>query len=142
MARVEIDLPERFPFRTEIPVRIGDINYGGHVGNDTVLSIAHEARVRFLRTHGFTELNVAGVGIMMVDAAVVYRAEGQYGMVLEVEVAVTDVRSRGCDFVYRLRDAATGSEIARAKTGVVFFDYAARRVAHVPEEFRRVAVAH
>jgi 4-hydroxybenzoyl-CoA thioesterase len=71
-----------------------------------------------------------------VDAAVVYRAEGRYGMVLRVEVAVAEVKSRGCDFLFRLADAATGKEIARVKTGIVFFDYAARKVGHTPEPFR------
>jgi acyl-CoA thioesterase FadM len=138
MARVEVTLPESFPFSTELPIRIGDINYGGHLGNDAVLSLVHEARVRFLRSHGFGELDVGGAGIVMVDAAVVYRAEGRHGMVLRVEVAAADVRTRGCDLVYRLTDVATGQEIARAKTGIMFFDYGARRVVHMPEGFRRI----
>jgi acyl-CoA thioester hydrolase len=136
--RVHVDLPDRFPFATEIPIRIDDVNYGGHLGNDAVLSLAHEARVRFLAQHGWTELDVEGVGIIMVDAAIVYRAEGRHGMVLRVELAFDDVRSRGCDVLYRLTDVATGQEIARAKTGIVFFDYRARKVAHLPERFRQV----
>ena len=31
MARISVDLPEHFPFEMEIPIRIGDINYGGHL---------------------------------------------------------------------------------------------------------------
>lgn len=138
MPRVHVELPARFAFATEIPIRIDDVNYGGHLGNDAVLSLAHEARVRFLAAHGWTELDVEGVGIIMVDAAIVYRAEGRHGMVLRVELAFDDVRSRGCDVLYRLADVATGQEIARAKTGIVFFDYRARKVAHLPERFRRV----
>lgn len=140
MAKVEIELPEAWLFTTEIPVRISDVNYGGHLGNDAVLSIVHEARVRFFAAHGWRELEVGqgGPGIVMVDAAVVYRAEGTWGMGLRVEVAAADVRTRGCDLLYRLSDAATGREIARAKTGIVFFDYAARRVVHMPEPFRQV----
>jgi acyl-CoA thioesterase FadM len=136
MARVEIDLPETFAFTTEIPIRIGDVNYGGHLGNDAVLSILHEARVRLFARHGWTELDVGGPGIVMVDAAIVYRAEGAWGMTLRVEVAVADLRTRGCDVVYRMSDVATGREIARAKTGIVFFDYASRRVVHAPGAFR------
>lgn len=136
MARVEIPLPERFPFSTELPIRVTDLNYGGHLGNDAVLSLVHEARVRFLASHGWKELDVAGAGIIMSDAAVVYRAEGFYGMVLRLEVAVDDLRTRSCDLVYRLTDVATGKEVARAKTGILFFDYAAKRVVSTPEPFR------
>jgi 4-hydroxybenzoyl-CoA thioesterase len=136
MARVEIPLPESFPFSTEIPVRITDLNYGGHVGNDAILGIAHEARVRLLKAHGWGELDVAGTAIVMADAAIVYRAEGFHGMVLRVEVAVADLRSRACDLVYRIADVATGAEIARVKTGIVFRDPSTKRVVSVPAPFR------
>jgi 4-hydroxybenzoyl-CoA thioesterase len=141
VARVEIEAPRSFPFETEIPIRISDVNYGGHLGNDAVLSIAHEARVRFLASLGFSELDVDGVGILMVDAAVVYRAEGRHGQTLRVRVGAADVRSRGLDLVYVMTDSATGQEIARAKTGIVFFDYGARRVVATPPRFREAIAA-
>ncbi len=138
MPRVELALPATFPFVTEIPIRISDINYGNHLGNDAVLSLAQEARVRWLAGHGWTELDIAGLGIVVTDAAVIYRSEGTYGMVLRAELAWADVRSRGCDLLYRFTDAATGREIALAKTGILFFDYRARKVAHLPAPFRAV----
>ena len=142
MARVEIELPASFPFTTRIAIRIGDINYGGHLGNDAVLALAHEARLRFLGSHGFTdERDVGGLGLIMADAAVVYRAEGRHGMELDVGVALSDVRSRSFDVLYRLTDAAGGAEIARVKTGLVWFDYATRKVARMPEPFARIAGA-
>jgi 4-hydroxybenzoyl-CoA thioesterase len=66
----------------------------------------------------------------------VYKAEGFLGMVFDVGVAVADLRSRSCDLVYRVVDLATGKEIARVKTGIVFFDYAARKMVSVPAPFR------
>jgi acyl-CoA thioester hydrolase len=141
VARVEIELPESFLFETEIPIRISDVNYGGHLGNDAVLSIAHEARIRFLAARGFGELDVDGVGIIMADAALVYRAEGRHGQTLRVRMAPADVRSRGLDLVYVMTDAATGEEIARVKTGIVFFDYRARRIVAMPPRFREVVAA-
>ena len=137
MARLRIDLPASFPFTTEIAVRISDINYGGHLGNDAVLSIIHEARVRFLKHHGYAEHNIEGSGILMSDAAVLYKAEGFYGDVLTVDVAVGDIENVRCDFYYRLTKKENGREIARAKTGIVFYDYASRKTVGVPEEFRK-----
>jgi YbgC/YbaW family acyl-CoA thioester hydrolase len=135
MARVKIELPEKFIFKTEIPIRINDINYGGHLGNDAVLSIAHEARLRFLTQHNFTELNAGGAGIIMVDAAVQYKAEGFYGDIILVETAVTEITGVGCDFVYRCTNKNTGTVIAIVKTGIVFFDYDKKKVVSVPEKF-------
>jgi acyl-CoA thioester hydrolase len=140
MARVEIELPERFDFRTEVPVRITDVNYGGHVGHETVLRFTHEARVQLFASHGFTELDIGGTGtgIAIGDVAAVYRAEVLYPMTLVIELAVTALRTRACEMYYRLSRKETGVEVARMKTGVVFFDYRTRKVAHMPEIFRSV----
>jgi acyl-CoA thioesterase FadM len=139
MPRLEIDFPESPLFTTELPVRIDDLNYGGHLANDRVLAIAQEARLRFLVAHGFrSELDVAGTGLIMAEAAVVYRAEGRYGMVLRVDLAPSGVRTRGFDLLYRMTDAATGQEIARARTGMLWFDYAARKVVSMPDAFRQI----
>ncbi|WP_255669390.1 hypothetical protein [Myroides oncorhynchi] len=43
MARVKLNLPTEFIFETKIPVRITDLNYGNHLGNDKLLSISHAA---------------------------------------------------------------------------------------------------
>jgi acyl-CoA thioesterase FadM len=136
MARVRLELPAQFPYSTDIPLRIGDINYGGHLGNDAVLSIVHEARVRFFAHYGFRELDIDGAAIMMTDAVVVYRSEGFYGDVLHIDVGVDDVQSAACDIVFRLTNLQTSKEVARAKTGIVFVDPGAKRIIAVPERFR------
>lgn len=137
MSRIQISLPDRFDFITEIPIRITDLNYGGHLGNDVALSLLHEARVRFLRHYGFTELNIDGVSILMVDSALVYKSEGFYGDILRVEVGTKDFTRVGCDVVYRMTRKADGDEVARAKTGIVFYDSERKRVVRLPEVFRQ-----
>ncbi len=138
MSRVKIELPDKFIFTTEIPIRISDINYGGHLGNDAVLAIAHEARLRFLKHHNFTELNIDGAGIIMTDAAVQYKAEAFYGDVLSVEIAVTDFTRAGCDFIYRLTNKNNNTVVAIVKTGIVFYDYGNKKVVSVPEGFKQI----
>ncbi|NOY74692.1 MAG: thioesterase [Kiritimatiellaeota bacterium] len=135
MARVKLELPESFLFSTEMPIRITDINYGGHLGNDAVLSITHEARVRFLAEHGYSEMDTCGAGMIQADAAVVYKSEAFYSDIVRVSVALADFTSSGCDFVFLLENAETGKEIARAKTGNVFYDYERKKPMRVPEPF-------
>ncbi len=135
MSRTKLELPHSFIFETDIPLRISDINYGGHLGNDAVLSIIHEARVRFLIRHGFTEFDLGGAGLIMVDAVIVYRSESYYGETLRCELTVDDLQPKGFDFLYRLSEKETGREVARAKTSVVCFDYQNRKVVHVPANF-------
>ena len=138
MARIKINLPDKFIFATKIPIRINDINYGGHLGNDSILSIVHEARVRFLKKFGYSELNVEGCGIIMSDSAIVYKSEGYYGDVLRIEVTIDDFSKFGCDFIYKISNKETNKEIARAKTGIVFFDYENKKMVEVPEKFKTV----
>lgn len=137
MARIKIDLPEHFLFETEIPVRISDINYGGHLGNDAILSIAHEARIRFLAGMGYGEKNIENKSIILSDAAIVFRSEGYYGDVLLISIAVGDFSSRGFELLYRMSRKEDGKEIARVKTGQVFFDYETKKISKVPEAFRQ-----
>lgn len=139
MARVKIDMPAGFGFSTSIPVRITEINYGGHLGNDAIVSILHEARMRYLASLGCTELAFFGVALIMSDLAVTYKGEGFYGDTLRVEVTAGELSSAGFDLYYRLSTEREGKPIvvAEAKTGMVCFDYGARKVARLPEAFKQ-----
>ena len=49
MARIQIELPERFIFSTEISIYINHINYGHHLDNAALLMLVSEGRVRFFK---------------------------------------------------------------------------------------------
>ena len=134
MPRVKVALPDTFAFATEIPVRITDLNYGGHLGNDALLGLLHEARVQFLRQLGVGEYEAATkTGFIMVDVAVEYKAEAFHGDVLRVQMAGTDPNKYGFDVVYHVHNQA-GKEVARAKTGLLCFDYNTRKLRPLPAE--------
>ena len=126
MPRIKVNLPETFEFSVVIPVRITDLNYGGHLGNDALLSILHEARVQFLLYLGRPEVDRAtGQGHIMADVAIEYKGEAFHGDQLRIDMAVDDVQKYGFDIVYRVRNQ-DGRDVARAKTGLVSFDYNTR----------------
>ena len=135
MARIQIELPERFSFATEMQLYISHMNYGGHLDNALLLTLVSEARVRFFQSLGYNELDIEGVGIVVADAAVQYKSEAFQGEVVVVEKAATDFGKYGCDLLWRMREKSDGREVARGKTGIVFFDYAAKKVVPVPPEF-------
>ena len=137
MARVIIELPEHFLFTTDIPIYIGHINYGHHLDNAALIGLLSEARVRFFKSLGYTELDVEGVGIVVADAAMQYRSEAFHGETLVFQIAPADFNKYGCDLMWQASDKASGREVARGKTGILFFDYTARRPAPVPEGFRQ-----
>ena len=135
MTSARIDLPEPMPFATEASVRIQDVNYGGHLGNDALVSLLHEARLRCLAEHGLSERDCGGAGLILTELEVVYRAEAFHGDLLRIEVAVTDLRGGSASFRYRVQRPADGREIARARTGMAFLDYDSRRVRRMPRAF-------
>lgn len=135
MARIKLDLPDHYLFTTELRVRITDVNYGGHLGNDAMLGLLHEARICFLAHYGFNEGNIVGLGLIMTDSALVYKSEAFAGETLVMAITLTDFNQYGCDFVYRVTEKASGREVARAKTGMVFFDYAKRAIQKIPQPF-------
>jgi acyl-CoA thioester hydrolase len=136
MSRIEIQLPGKFMFTTEIAVRVSDLNYGNHVGNDSILTLMQEARTLFYRSIGFeSEVKLEGsVGQIVTDAAVVYKAESFLGDVLRFEIAIENFNKYGFDFFYRITNKASGKEVAHGKTGIVCFDYSKRKIVSIPEK--------
>ncbi len=133
MARIKLQPPKQFLFQTTIPVRITDINYGGHVGNDTVLSLIHEARMQFLQSCGYTELNIENVGLIMSDVAIEFKAELFYGDIIIAEVTAAEFSRVGFEIYYRLLSAKNTAVVAVAKTGMVCYDYSLRKIVGLPE---------
>jgi acyl-CoA thioesterase FadM len=139
MARIKIDLPATFPFSVQIPVRIRDINYGNHVGNDAILSIIHEARIQFLSNLGYKELDhEAGAGFIMADVAIAYKGEGFYGDIFDIAIAAGEFNPLGFELFYRITANRNGQTItiAEAKTGMICFDYKAHKIAKLPADMR------
>lgn len=137
MARIQIDLPDRFGFSTALPIYVNHINAAGHLDNALLLTLVTEARARFFQSLGYQELDVEGVGIVLADAALQYKSEAFHGETMVVSMTAADFNKYGCDLMWKMEDQASGREIARGKSGIVFFDYGTRRIAPVPDAFRR-----
>ncbi len=135
MARIKLELPETFPFSTELTVRITDLNYGGHLGNADTLVLIHEARVRFLKSFGYSEIDIEGYGTIMLDVVIQFKAQAFAGEVLVAEVAAADFSRLGCDIYYRLTNKETGVVVATAKTGISVFDYESQKRVSPPDAF-------
>lgn len=136
MGKNNIKLPASFNFQTDIPVRITDLNYGGHLGNDSVLSLVHEARMQFLHSLGYSEMNFAGVSLIMSELAVDFKTEMMYGDIAVIGVAVSDVSRVTFDLIYQIRVDKNGKSViaANIRTGMVCFDYDAKKIRPIPEE--------
>jgi acyl-CoA thioester hydrolase len=139
MGRVKIKFPEHNPLLTcNIAVRISDINYGNHLGNDAVLSIIHEARMQLLRQWHYTELHAGGTSLIMGDVMIAYKGEAFYGDVLEVQVYCEEITDRSFDLLYRIDAVRNDARVpvAHAKTGMICFDYHAHKIDNITAELK------
>lgn len=136
MPRIEIAKPPAFGFHTELAIYDEHINIGGHLDNARLLGLVSEARQRYFKSMGYTQLDVEGVGIIVADAAVRYRSEAFHGETLSFAMQAWDFNKYGCDLLYEVTERDSGRLVAEGKTGIVFFDYTARKPAAVPPAFR------
>ena len=136
MARIKFEIPKKVIGTFIIPVRIADINYGNHVGNDAFVSIIHEARMQWLKKYDYTELEIEGIGLIMSDLAIEFKSESFYGDEVEVRLGAGDITRVGFDLYYQLFTKRKNENIplANAKTGMVCFDYDKRKAVAIPEK--------
>ena len=138
MERIKINLPGNFNFSTIIKIRITDLNYGGHVGNDSFLSLIHEARQQFLNHFGYSEFQIENTSLIMADAALEFKKELNYQDEIKISVCASGFDKYGFDIFYKL-EIMTGQKLTlagKAKTGMICYDYHQKKIASVPEKLK------
>lgn len=140
MRRLKLEVPEKKIAMIEVPVRISDINYGNHVGNDSFVSIIHEARMQWLKKYGYSELDIEGFGMIMSDLSVEFKAESLYGDMVLVEIICGETSRAGFELYFRLFTNRHGKRLhlANARTGMVCYDYTAKKPVGIPQKFLEI----
>ena len=138
MPRIKLEPRSVYPFHIDIKVRVTDLNYGGHLANDRLLSLVHEARVAFLAEHDWTEASCGGISLILADTVVVYQGEAFAGDVLRFEVAAGEPTGRGFRLLYRVSRKNDDAPIALVENGMVCFDYETRKTRRLPDAVREI----
>lgn len=138
MGRIKLEIPANRIDTIDIPVRITDINYGNHLGNDSLVSIIHEARVSWLKKNNYSELDVAGAGLIMGDLAIEYLGESFYGDTLNITIATGEITKVSFELFYLVETKRNEKlhMIAKAKTGMICYDYQNKKIMAVPEALK------
>lgn len=121
------------PITTRLTVRIGDINYGNHLGHDRLITLLHQARLDWLHALGAEETNCFGAGLIMRRLVCDYRAEAFLGDALDITMHADELRRTAFTLHYRVCRGET--LIATASTEMVAFDYQARKIIALPPAF-------
>ncbi|MEO7444625.1 MAG: thioesterase family protein [Ferruginibacter sp.] len=141
MKKIIVEYPGNTLFTASIPVRITDLNYGKHVGNDAVISLLHEARMQWLGSGGFKdELNVGGAGLIMAGLMVEYKQEIFYGDILTIDMAIGEQRPVAFNLYYEARVNRKDEDIlvTRAVTAMVTYNYSQKKAVPVPVDLKKL----
>lgn len=139
MPRIKLVEQGSYEFTCPVCVQPRDINYGGHLAHDSLVSLVAVARARMFFSLGFSELNLGDgrTGVLMADLAVNYRSEAFLFDELLVESHAGELTRTGFRLFHRVvRDGAARARlVALAETGLTCFDYKSKKIAAVPPEF-------
>ena len=140
MPRIKIEMPSVKLAEIKIPVRISDVNYGNHVGNDAFVSIIHEARLQWLKQKGFSEMDFDSAGLTMGDLAVEFKNESFYGDVIDVTIYAGEIARVSFELFYQLSTVRNESTIllANAKTGMIYFDYNIKKTKSISDIIKNI----
>ena len=118
---------------SRIRVRIGDINYGGHLGHDRLITLLHQARLDCLHALGAAEAECFGAGLIMRRLHCDYLGEAFLGDTLDIATTITALRPTGFTLHYRV--SRDDSAIAEAESEMIAYDYARHKILALPPAF-------
>ena len=124
-------------FSTVIDVRISDINYGAHLGNDRYLSIFQDARLHYLKQFGYSELDIGeNTSLIMSQAHIDFKAEAFWADRLMVYVRIYKMKSIKFMMEYLMVKIDDQTKvIATGYTEMIGFDYQNRNIRKLPMKF-------
>jgi len=123
-------------FSSTYVVTIGDINYGGHLGNERALLIFQDARIRFLEHLGFAERNIGeGVGIVVVESGCSYLRQVFLHEELDVHIEIEEMAGKKFTLRYTVFRGGDGEKVITGFTVILAYNYSLRKVVQLPEGF-------
>lgn len=137
MGRIKLELKPEFHHKTEIRIALAQLNYGNHLGNEQILVMAHEARQRFFNSLGCSEMNLFGTSVIQSDAVVLYLSEGHYAEDIDIYLAIEEMSRVAFEVHYLFFNRSTAKELARARIGLVCFNYDIKKVQELPALFKQ-----
>ena len=135
MPRIRLVEQQSYEFHYKLAVRPQDVNYSGHVGNDSLVSLVGAARAYAFHCLGLSELNLGdnSTGMIMTDLTVNYRSEAFLFDELLVDTHFGEPARAAFRMFHRVRRDAT--VIALMESGFVAYSYPLRKIAPIPQEF-------
>lgn len=123
-------------FSEKYKVTVGDINYGGHMGNERALLLFHQGRIAWLNSMGFSEANIGeGIGTIQKEAHVVYNKEIFIGEELNIHIVSAALKRSSFKIGYEIVNIE-GSIVISGSTLMIAYNYKNKKMTGIPKEFK------
>ncbi len=135
MPKLKLKELDHYTFSYNLELKVRHINYGGHLGNDALVNILHEARMDMFKKLecSETDLGDGKTGIILADLAVNYKSQGYLFDNLTVFMQIDELNKSSFRLYYKiLKDKRI---LALAENGIVAFDYETNKITRFPEIF-------
>jgi len=141
MARVKLKPLDKYEFEYNRTLQVKDINYGGHLSNDSLVAILHEARIDLLNKLGVTELDLGDktTSIIMADLIVNYTGEGFLLDQIKVLSHIDDISSVSFRVFHKIIKG--DKTLALAEVGILTYNYKEKQIIEIPEVFLKKIIS-
>ena len=135
MPKIKLKQKEKYEFVYKTKVNVRDVNYGGHLGNDSLVGLTHEARIDLLDKMGFTELDLGDgkTGLIMTDLAVNFIGEGFLLDEIEILSHIDEITAASFRVFHKI--SKSNKVLALVETGLVTFNYNEKSIEEIPQQF-------
>ena len=123
-------------FLEKYKVTIGDINYGGHMGNERALLLFQQGRISWFDSMGYSEVNIGGTsGTIQKEAQVKYFKEVFLGEELSIKIVDVILKRSSFTIKYEITDDE-GVIVISGDTLIIAYDYKNKKITPLPKEFK------
>ena len=129
-----------YRFSIPIQVRIGDINYGNHVGYHCFFLYFQDARISYLGQFGYSESNIEGYAMIVAEASCKYKHEVFHGDALEVKCRTSHIRNKSFRINYEIEK--DGIPCAEGQTINMCLDRNSKKVVKLPSSFVKTVLEY
>ncbi len=140
MARIKLKPLDKYEYEYNRTLQVKDINYGGHLSNDSVVTILHEARIDLLNKLGVNELDLGdkATSIIMADLIVNYTGEGFLLDQVKVLSHIDDLSAVSFRIYHKIIKG--DKSLALAEVGILSYNYKDKQIVEIPEVFLKKIV--
>jgi YbgC/YbaW family acyl-CoA thioester hydrolase len=131
--RLKEGIMTEFKFSIPIKIRVGDLNYGNHVGYQNYFLFFQDARIAYLRQFNCSEMDIEGYGMIISEADCRYKRELFLNDDIEVKCRVSSITSMLFRMSYQIE--RSGELCSTGTTTNLCYDYKEKQRVNLPERF-------